>query len=117
MAANPSPEVKAIMMQTRDLTIVFSNDSLGMAGKLLSKELISKEVYLKMLVDSYTPAKKAAILVEAARNSIEIAPVKFQYLLEILSEEFWTKEVVEKLHTTCQSELTMILTLGMHAQE
>ena len=49
---------------------------------MLSKELISEEVYSEMLIDSYTPAKKAAILVRAVRNTVEIAPAKFQWFLE-----------------------------------
>jgi hypothetical protein len=103
---NQSPEVKSILKQTHDLTTALSNDSLGVAGILLSKELICREVYSKMLIDSYTPAKKAAILVEAVVNTIEIAPVKFQVFLEILSEQVCAKEVVERLRSTYQqSEL------------
>ena len=101
---NQSPEVKSILKQTYNLTIVLSNDSLGVAGKLLSKELICREVYSKMLIGSYTPAEKAAILVEAVGNTIEIAPDKFQCFLEILSEVVCAKEVVEKLRSTYQSE-------------
>ena len=88
-----------------------SNDSLGVAGRLLSKELICEEVYSKMLIDSYTPAKKAAILIRAVRNTIEITPDKFQWFLdsEILSEQqACAKEVVEKLRSTYQSELTSL---------
>ena len=109
MAASPSPEVKAILKHTHDLTTALSNDSLGVAGILLSKELICKEVYSKMLLDSYTSAKKSAILVEAVRNSIEIAPVKFQCFLEILSEQVCAKEVLESLCSTYQSELTLLV--------
>ena len=106
MAVNISPEVKSILKQTHDLTTALSNDSLGVAGILLSKELICREVYSKMLIDSYTPAKKAAILVEAVGNSIEITPAKFQCFLDILSEQVCAKEVVEKLHSTYQGEFT-----------
>ena len=106
---NQSPEVKSILKQTHDLTTALSNDSLGVAGILLSKELICSEVYSKMLIDSYTPAKKAAILVEAVRNTVEIAPVKFQWFLEILSEQVWAKEVVERLLSTYQSELSSLV--------
>jgi hypothetical protein len=90
---NQSPEVKSILKQTHDLTIALSNDSLGVAGRLLSKELICGEVYSKMLIDSYTPAKKAAILVDAVRITIEVASVKFQVFLETLSEQVCAKEV------------------------
>ena len=106
---NPSPEVKAILKQTHDLTTAFSNDSLGVAGILLSKELICREVYSKMLIDSYTPAKKAAILVEAVTNTIELAPSKYTEFLEILSEQVCAKEVVESLRSTYQSELILLV--------
>ena len=105
---NQSPEVKSLLKQTHDLTTALSNDSLGVAGILLSKELICTEAYSKILIDSYTPAKKAAILIEAVRNTVEIAPIKFQCFLEILSnsEVVCAKEVVERLRSTYQSELT-----------
>ena len=106
MASNTSPEVKSIIVRTHDLTTALSNDSLGAAGILLSKDLICREVHSKMLIDSYTSTKKAAILVEAVTNTIEIAPVKFSAFLEILSEQVCGKEVVESLRSTYQSELT-----------
>ena len=101
---NQSPEVKSILKQTHDLTTALSNDALGVAGRLLSKELICREVYSKMLIGSYTPSEKAAILVEAVRNTVEIAPVNFQGFLEILSEVVCAREVVERLRSTYQSE-------------
>ena len=58
-----------------------------------------------MLIDSYTPAKRAAILVEAVTNTIETAPMKFSTFLEILSEQTCAKEVVKSLRSTHQSEL------------
>ena len=105
MVSNASPEVKSILMRTHDLTTALSNDSLGVAGILLGKELISREVYSKMLLQSYTPAEKAAILVEAVTNTIEMAPVKFSDFLKILSEQVCAKEVVGSLQSTYQSEL------------
>jgi hypothetical protein len=110
-SVNQSPEVKSIVKQTHDLTTALLNDSLGVAGILLSRELICREVYSKMLMDSYTPAKKAAILIEAVGNTIEIAPVKFQIFLEILSEQVCAKEVVERLRSTYQSELSSLVPL------
>ena len=109
MASNSSPEVKSILMRTHELTTALSNDSLGVAGILLSKGLICREVYSKMLVDTYTPAKKAAIVVEAVTNTIEAAPAKFSSFLEILSEVTCAKEVVESLRSTYQSKLTSLL--------
>ena len=106
MAANPSPEVKAITMLTHDLMLALSNEPLGVAGLLLSKGFISGEIMSKMLVVSYTPTEKATILIEATRNKVELAPSRFEELLDILSEQVCAKEVVEGLRSTYQSELT-----------
>ena len=105
MAANPSPEVKAITMRTHDLMIALSSEPLGVAGMLLSKGFISGEIMSKMLVISYIPTEKAIILIEAVRNKIELVPTKFTEFLEILSEVTCAKEVVETLCSTHQSEL------------
>ena len=110
MAANPSPEVKAITMRTHDLMIALSNEPLGVAGLLLSKNFISREIMSKMLVLAYTPKEKAAILIEAVKNKIELAPSKFNKLLDILSEVTCAKEVVENLRFTYLSEyIPMVL--------
>ena len=106
MASNPSPEIQSILIRTHDLTTALSNEPLGVAGILLGKRLISRDVWSKMLLHSYTPAEKAAVLVEAVTNSIDIAPSKFPEFLEILSEVTCAKEVVESLRTTYQCELT-----------
>ena len=107
---NQSPEIKSILKQTHDLTTALSNDPLGVAGILLSKELICRQVYSKMLIGSYTPAEKAAVLIEAVGNTVDVAPVKFQCFLEILSEVVSAKEVVERLRGTYQSESLSSLT-------
>ena len=110
-SVNQSPEVKSILEQTPELTTALSNDPLGVAEILLSKELVCEEVHSEMLIDSYTPKKKAAILVKAVRNTIKIAPDKFQVFLKILSErQVCAKEVVEKLRSTYQSESLTSLT-------
>ena len=110
MASNPSPEVRSILIRTHDLTTALSNEPLGVAGILLSKGLICRDVHSKMLVDSYTPAKKAAILVEAVTNTIETAPLKFTELLVALSEHVCANEIVGKLRSTYsyQSELSLV---------
>ena len=107
MASKTSPEVWSILTHTPDLTTALSNDLLGVAGILLSKYLICREVYSKMLsTNTCTPKEKAAILVEAVTNTIEIAPVKFNTFLEILSEQVCTKEVAERLRYTYKSEFS-----------
>ena len=109
MASNSLPEVKAITIRTHDLMLALSNEPVGVAGMLLSKGFISNEVMSKMLVVSYTPTEKATILVEAVRNNIELTPSKFTELLESLSEMACAKEVVERLRSTYQSELTSLI--------
>jgi hypothetical protein len=89
--------------------LALSNESVGVSGILLGKGFISGEIMSKMLVVSYTPTEKAAILIEAVRNKIELAPSKFTELLEILSEVECAKEVVESLRSTYQSELTSLI--------
>ena len=100
-----SPEVRSILILTPELTIALSNELLGMAGSLLSQGFISGDIMSKMLVLAYTPKERATILVEAVRNKIELAPSKFDQLLEILSEFTCIEEVVESLRSTYQSEL------------
>ena len=108
MAANPSPEVEAILMRTQDLMLALSNEPVGVAGILLGKGFISEETMSKMLVVSYTPIEKATILIEAVRNNIKLTPSKFPELLEILSGVTCAKETVEKLRSTYRSELTSL---------
>ena len=105
MASNPSRELKAITILTHDLVLALSHEPVGVAGILLGKGFISAEIMSKVLVTSHTSTEKATILIEAVRNEIELAPLKFTELLEILSEVECAKEVVESLHSTYQSEL------------
>ena len=109
MASNASPEVKSILSKTHDLRIAFSLEPLSVAEVLLSKGFISNEIMSRMLVVSYTPSEKAAILIEAVRNKIELAPTKFTELLEILSDQTCAKDVVGSLRSTYQSELTLLV--------
>ena len=106
MASTPSPEVKSIIVRTPELTTAISSDPLAVSEVLSSKELISTETLSKMLVTSYTPAEKAMIVVEAVRNSIVVAPMKFEDFLQILSEQTMTKSVVDGLRSTHQSKLS-----------
>jgi hypothetical protein len=89
--------------------LALSNEPVGVAGILVSKGFVSDETMSKMLVVSYTPTEKAAILIDAVRKKIELAPSTFTELLEILSEQVCTKEVVESLRSTYQSELTSLI--------
>ena len=88
---------------SQELTTSLSTDTAWVARALVGKNFIQNEVLLEMLSDD-TPTGKAAILVEAVRNEIEIVPEMFTEFLEILSEQSWAKEVVESLRSTYQSE-------------
>ena len=96
MASLETPEMKTIITHTQELTTVLSSDPDLIAGALLSTKFIQDDSMLKIL-SGETPAGKAAILVEAVRNEIEVAPEKFSEFLDILSEQSWTKEVVESI--------------------
>ena len=104
MASNSSPEVNAITIRTHDLEIALSNEPVSVAGILLGKGFISEETMSKILIASCTQTEKTAILIESIRDKIELAPLKFTELLDILSEVACTKEIVESLRSTYQSE-------------
>ena len=112
MASNSSPEVNAIAIRTHDLEIALSNEPVSVAGILLGKGFISEETMSKMLVASCTQTEKTAILIDSVRDKIELAPSKFAELLDILSEMACTKEIVESLRSTYQSELHSYSRLG-----
>ena len=103
MAANPSPEIKAILKLTPDLTTALSNEPLGVANELLSKGLISDEVYSEVLMPTSSATRKAAIMIESVSKVIELMPSKFTEFLEALSELNCAR-LVESLRSTCQSE-------------
>ena len=107
MASNPSPEVKSILKRTPDLTTALANEPLGVAGILLSKDLISLEVYSKILLQTYTPTEKAAFMLESTRKVVEIAPEKFPEFVEVLSGQTCA-EIAQRLQSTYQSELTSL---------
>ena len=115
MAASPSPEVKAILKLTPALTTALSNEPLGVANTLLSKGLISREVYsCKVLMPTYSATEKASIMIDSVRKVVEIAPSKFTEFLDILSEVTSAKEVVESLRSTYQDELTSSIPQRSH---
>ena len=111
MAANPSPEVKAILKLTPDLTTALSNEPLGVANELLSKGLISDEVYSEVLESNYSATRKAAIMINSARKVVKLTPSKFTEFLEILSELNCAR-LVESLRSTYQSESTSQILQG-----
>ena len=77
-------------------------DPLTIAGLLFRTGFIPSEIYDNMLVPSFTQCKKATILVNAVREKIEIAPKRFHELNRVLSEQVWTRDIVEMLQSAYQ---------------
>ena len=90
-----------IMLCCNDKLITsLSADPLGIAGVLLAKGLIPENTEVQMRQCS-TPREKATILVTTVRQRIEIAPKRFQEFLEILSQQPWTKDIMQVLKSRC----------------
>ena len=104
MAFQKGSETKAILAHAQELTVALSNKPLAMAEVLVDREFISNDVLAQMLVHK-TAEGKAAILVEAVRESIETAPETFEKFIRILLESSSTKDVAERLSSTKQSKL------------
>ena len=110
MAAGSPPdsdsvEMKAMLDHTQELTTVLSSKPLAVAEALVHKGFFRNEILEEIFVDK-TVEGKSRILVEAARKKIELAPEKLEELLEILSEQTWTKDIAERLRSIKQSKLS-----------
>ena len=99
-----APELKAIDAHAQELTTSLSADPVCVAEALAGKRFIQSEVLLIKMLRDDTPTVRAAILVEAVRKEIGLAPDKFSQFLEILSEVTCAKGVTESLRSTYQSE-------------
>ena len=114
VSSGSSPEVKAIRRLTNDLTSALTYNTLDISGMLLGGELISDDARMEMLkpLDEKT---KAAILVEAVKNTMKMYPKRFNNLLQILSRSEQNLKVVEKLRSTYQGSYchhnTIIVTI------
>ena len=99
-AASTTNERHQVMLRYNDkLITALSADPLGIAGVLLAKGLIPENTEAQMRQCS-TPREKATILVTTVRQRIEIAPKRFQEFLDILSEQEWTKDIMEILQSS-----------------
>ena len=101
MAYN-SPEYKALLTCTDKLNASFSSDPLGIAGILLSKDLIPPNAENEMRVLGFSSHHKASILVEAIRNKVMTDPRSFTVLRMTLAEQSWTKDIADILRATYQ---------------
>ena len=90
-------EPHQVMLRHNDkLITALSADPLGIAGILLAKGLIPENAAAQMQLCS-TPHEKANILVTVIRQRVRVAPQRFQEFVGILSEQTWTKDIVEIL--------------------
>ena len=97
-----------IITHTEELIIMFSSDPELIAGVLFSTSFVQNDVLLKMSSDDI-PAGKAAILVEAVKKELEIAPEKFTKFLKIISENAIVYiDIVDGLLSTYQSEFNVL---------
>ena len=68
---------------TDRLVIALSNDILHIAHVLLARGFISEDTHAEMHIETYTPQKKASIVVTAIRNKIKVDSHQFQELMQI----------------------------------
>ena len=106
MASLEMPAVNTIITHTEELIMMFSSDPELIAGALFSTSFIQDDILLKMSSDN-TPTGKAAILVEAVKKELGIAPEKFTEFLEIISKN--AIGIVDDLLLTYQSEFGDII--------
>ena len=93
-------EPHQVMFRYNDkLITALSADPLGIAGVLVTKGFIPEHTEAQMRLISSTPREKATILVTTIRQRIEIAPKRFHEFLSILSEQAWTKDIMEVLQS------------------
>ena len=115
MASPPSPPaVQSIGILTHKIALSFKNDAVDISLRLLSRKLISEDNQERILLTSYTPTEKAAILVKAVKNTIRRDPEKFKDLLNVLSEHSDTISVEKNLRSTYQG---LLLTVIIHVIE
>ena len=98
--ADSSVEYQAMLLCHDRLVVALSNGYLSISQKLFANRIISEETYEKILLPSATPQEKATILVNNVRKMIKIHPIFFSQFIIILSEEQWTKDIVEILQST-----------------
>ena len=97
-------EPHQVMLRHNDkLITALSADPLGIAGILLAKGLIPENAAAQMQLCS-TPHEKANILVTVIRQRVRVAPQRFQEFVGILSEQTWTKDIVEILQPFISTE-------------
>ena len=93
-------EPHQVMLHYNDkLITALCADPLGIAGVLLARGLIPEHTEAQMRQCS-TPREKATILVTTVRQKIEISPKRFHEFLNVLSDQEWTKDIMEILQSS-----------------
>ena len=89
-----------VMLRYNDMLITaLSADPLGIAEILVTKGFVPEHTEAQMRLISSTPREKATTLVTTIRQRIKIAPKRFHEFLSILSEQAWTKDIMEVLQS------------------
>ena len=102
--STPTDEPHQVMLRYNDkLVMALSADPLGIAIILLAKGLIPENTAAQMQLCS-TPHEKACILVTVIRQRVGVAPKRFQDFVQVLSEQTWTKDIVEILQPFINTE-------------
>ena len=103
--STPTDEPHQVMLRYNDkLVMALSADPLGIAIILLAKGLIPENTAAQMQSCS-TPHEKACILVTVIRERVGVAPKRFQDFVQVLSEQTWTKDIMEILQPFINTEL------------
>ena len=81
--------MKTVIDFSHELTVALSNNLMRITTitrALVSRKLIQNKVMLEMLSHD-RPTRKGAVLLNAVKNEIEVAPIKFNEFIEILLEQ------------------------------
>ena len=105
--ASLEPAYKAIIRCHDKLVTALSTDILSISGILVAKEFVPAELSSKILLPNLTAQEKATILVIAITEKIKLVPNRFQELIQIISEQSCTKDIVKSLsfHDSCELDV------------
>lgn len=85
-----------------NLITALSVDPLSIVNTLVAKKFLPPKASDEVLLPSYTPHEKATRVVNAIRAVIKVNAERFHEFIRILSNEPWTKDIVEILQSAYQ---------------
>ena len=93
---------RAIVTSTDILvSAIVAGNPMAISDDLLAQELIHRDIYQEMLLDTRINPDKARILVQAVINQVEYKPEKFSKFLEVLQRNSLT-DLVDMLENKCR---------------